>query len=209
MTRDQVIELVRFRLGWHMNMSEATILAHMDAVQSMYSGENSSLPLPWFLFHQFQTFIAVAADRSTAMVDDFICFADNWPLAVEDGDGTPHELTRESAIDMLGVTESGRPRWYTFDGSIVYLYPLPDVNYTVRCPCFRRGEALSEDANSDWFVQFPNLIALETADAIMLSGRDAMGRKHIAQPLGDARLGYLRRVESMQHVQRSYYIGTK
>jgi hypothetical protein len=204
MTRADVIELVRQRLGFNRRMTDTQILQNMDYVQLLYELGHDNMPLPWFAFSASATITTTAGQRHVNLPDDFVQFDDDWPLSIAADDGILYGLKRETAYNLQPIVNEGmqRPKYFEADGLKLYLYPTPDVAYTITIPHYVRTPALSLTEDSAWFTNFPALLAEETANSIMRSARDLEGLR--LSNVNALRSDYIRRVEARKHELKSY-----
>lgn len=204
MTRAEVIEMVRQRLGFNTRMDETKILNNLDYVQNLYELGHDNMPLAWFLFDATATISTVASQKHVALPDGFIQFDDDWPLYIETAEGVKEELTREPGYKLSALRNEGEgfPKHFEIDGAQLLLYPTPDDTYTITIPHYAHGTALSQDADSPWFDHFPALLIEETCNSIMRSVRDLEGLK--MSTVNHLRSDYLRRVEARKHELKSY-----
>lgn len=203
MTRDQVIELIRQRLGFNRRLSEENILANMDYVQKLYELGHDSMPLPWFTFTATSAVNTVAGQNYVLLPDGFIQFNDDWLVTVT-VDGVVYDMCREEQYSVGGLqnNEPARPQYFAIDATKMYLYPTPNDVYEINIPHYSLLAELSATPDSIWFAQFPILIAEETAHNIMLSTRDTEGLK--LSKVHELRADYLRRIEAREHELKSY-----
>jgi len=199
MTKDDVIELIKQHLGFYSNFDSITLLRNMDLVQSLYEGGDATVPLPWFLFDATAILTTTPGDRVVALPENFICFDEEWPLKAVSAQGQERELCREREISLLELSlASGEPTHYSFDGTRLYVAPIPDASYIIKAPYYARGTALSSAVTSPWFANFPRLIAEETAYYVSLGNRDRELRSTLNDLRTLTKFGYLARVEQMR-----------
>lgn len=208
MTKAEIIQIIRDRLGFNEGLVESAITRHLALVQSRYEGGDSRTPLPWFLFTT-TTLSTAASTRTVAAPSDFIGFDDDWLLTIEDDEGVEHPLHRWAPYaaplkDKLAV--SGFPEVFAFQNKTLYLYPEPDDSYTINFPYYARSESLATATTSDWFTEFPSLLIEETVLSLAKSVRD-----EAAIQLTNVRVerdDYFVRCEAMKHQLQSYVSGS-
>lgn len=203
MTRDEIITLIKHKLGFRMNYDDAIIFAHLDLVQTTYEQVSRERPLPWFLFNATYTAATVADTRTIALPTDFLEFDDDWPLRITNADNEVKDLPRTTDYNIgeTGQSSEGFPTCFTMDATTIRLYPLPDAAYTVTIPHYARSTKWSETESSDWFTEFPHLVIAETAYSVLASNRDIEGMQLI--DLKMPRENYFTRVNAMQMVHKA------
>ena len=206
MTRAQIIQLIRDRLGFHKSMSEEIILRHMDLVQSFYENGADLFPLPWFTLKTDFTLNTVVGQRTLNFPEDFVSIDEDWPPVIFTEDGSERPLERESFDQLKGcLSLNGFPRNYALTGGIIHLFPIPDKVYTIQFPYHQTLAPLSTTQTGDWFKFFPNLLVEE----VTLSIARAQGNEFAlanTQVTG-LRVDYRNRVEAMKHVGMNYVMG--
>lgn len=204
MDREEILNLIRDRMGFNKNFDEAIVYRHLDYVQQQYERVTRKTPLPWFLFNATYTTVTVADQRTISKPTNFITVHDNWEMTVTNADGDITPVYRVSDYDLgkddRGAT--GLPTCYVYDGTSFYLYPKPDTVYTITLPHYAKSAELSESATHDWFTEFPTLIIEETLASIFKSNRDVDGLRLLNLTM--ERDDYHVRVEAMEHVGKSY-----
>ncbi len=209
MQKSQIIETVRMRLGFNQSLSQTHIELAMDAVQVMYEGGDRTYPYPWFLFDKTNTATTVVNQRELNLPTDFLGFYDDVSLEIIYGSSV-YELHRDLEVELQRYySETGLPRYWSMTGKQLNLYPLPDNEYTVRVPCFKKTSKWSALALTDepnWFQEFPTLVIEETVNYVSLASRDEVAIRYGQAPLGAARKGYFIRVEEMQHTLMRYQV---
>jgi len=207
MDRADIVNLIRDRLGFNQGLDEAVILRHMDLAQKKYENGEENLPRPWFTFDETYEDQTQASIRTIELPETFVAFNDQFPLLIS-YEGVWKRLYRRP-VDKLVVyeNETGFPTHYDVQGQSLFMYPLPDAAYDVNIPHYCRLDALSTDADSVWFEEFPSLILEETLVSLCKSTRDEMGLKIAVSALGYERDGYMRRVEERMHVMQDYIMG--
>lgn len=203
MTRDEILILIKQRLGFRMNYDDAVIFAHLDLIQVQYEKVSRTKPLPWFLLNTTHTVDTVASTRSVARPTNFIAFEDDWPLTIVNADNERKRLRRAVPYDLShdDYEEEGFPTHFIFNNTNLDLYPLPNAVYTITIPHYARTDKWSENTTNDWYTEFPELVIEETLSSIMRTNRDEMGLKLL--DLNGAREAYFTRVNEMQQVHKS------
>lgn len=226
MTRAEIVQLVRDSLGFNNSLSEDIILRHMDAVQALYEGGTSEIPLPWFLLDTTVEVHVTPDTRTVEVPARFIKLDEDYQarILIPDTDPDvyiPLKKMKEDEAFASFFTESdtsqeedivvlqGRPQAYSLTNGVISWWPLPEDSTQVVFPCYRRSELkFSEDADaSDWYTEFPNLIAAETTLRICKANRDQVGMQIASADVGLLKKGYLLRVEEEKHVQMDYVVG--
>ncbi len=207
MTKDDIIQLIRDRLGFNDNIDEGIVLRHMNYFQAQYETGEAAMPPPWFLFDADVTASTVIAQPYVDFPEDFVAWDDNWLPWVVDDEGNNHPLNPTKAYQTEGHNESAAlPTDFGLAGKKVRLYPTPDKVYTVHLPCYKSSEALSVAATSPWFENFPTLVIEETLLSIAKSTRDVDAIK--LSTAREERAAYFAKVEDMKHVLMSYVKGS-
>lgn len=203
MTRDEILRLIKHKLGFRLNYDDDIIFAHLDLVQVQYEKVTRERPLPWFLLNTSYTVDTVADTRSVARPPNFLAFADDWPLTIVDGENKRRQVCRTNAYN-LGTTDysaSGLPTNFIFNNTVLDLYPLPDKVYTITIPHYARTEAWSQVETNDWFTEFPELVIEEVAYSLHTSNRDVGGLKMLN--LSKIQASYFTRVNEMEQTHKA------
>ena len=203
MTRDEISNLIKHKLGFRDSYDDAIIFAHLDYVQVQYERVSRTRPLPWFMLNTTHTVATVADTRTVAMPTGFIAFDDDWPLTIVNADSETKQLCRAPATHLSkdDYAAEGFPTHFIFNYTVLDLYPLPDAAYTITIPHYARTTAWSETDTSDWFTEFPDLVIEETALSVLKANRDTDGIRLL--DLETPREAYFTRVYEMQSVLKS------
>lgn len=204
MTRDEIVSMIRQRLGFNQSFNEAHILLNMTYVQQTYELGHDRMPLPFFCFDGAAQIFSIPGQRNVPLPSGFIQLDDDWPITIEDKEGKIKPLDREPIYDLVALMqeEDGFPKYFEIDGDQVYLFPKPNDTYTIHFPHYAQTQALKDTTQSEWFTQFPNLLIEETTNSIMRSTRDLEGLK--LSNVNAFRADYIARVEARMHVLKSY-----
>jgi hypothetical protein len=204
MTRDDVVELIRQRVGFNRRMSDTQIFQNMDYVQLLYELGHDNNPLPWFTFQSTATVDTVADTQTVDLPEGFVQFDDAWPLLITSAEGVVYPLQRTPAYDVVALQNEGSqlPKYFEVDAARLLLYPAPDKVYSITIPHYNRLAKLSETTDSPWFTHFPLLLVEETVNSIMRSTRDIEGLK--MSNVNSFRADYVRRVEGRKHELKNY-----
>ncbi len=206
MTRDEIVQIIRDRLGFNQSLELATIYRHMDAVQRKFELGEDDVPAPWFCFDTTCQLKTRTNRRDVALPETFTTLDDDWPLSIEKSSTVTKALTRVPYYDLVSdIDSTGFPQYYALEGEALHLFPLPDSIYNINFPHHKTLEALSTDADSIWFKEFPNLLIEETVSSIASSTRDHDALK--MSRIVETRSAYIRRVESRKHTLQSYRMG--
>lgn len=206
MTRDEVVELLGWRLGDRTDM-QARIIAEMNYVQDM-DLEGASW-LPWFLEKEFTGVETVAGNRLVTKPVDYLLEVEDAPLFVE-VDGAWIELGKRDYIDLVKKEPgTGVPEFYAVLEEGIYVYPTPDGVYPIR------GRYLAKDTRM-------SVANLETAwlkhasDLVIACVGKQVALKHIQSPemasgfIQDeqtARARLLHKHVAIKEVNRDSYMG--
>lgn len=203
MTRTQIIELIRQRLGFNLNLDQEHILLNMLYVQRLYELGHDRMPLPWFAFQAEAEVWTFPDTNYVELPEGFVQFDNDWPLSVV-AEGITYALDREPMYELASVVnqEKGRPKYFEMDGGKIYLFPTPDKVYKINLPHFSTTTPLNTTTTSPWFVHFPLLLVEEVANSFMRSTRDIEGLK--LSTVNQLRADYVSRVEARTHQLKSY-----
>lgn len=205
MNRTQIIALARNRLAYNNALVESYFLAALDTIQQMYETSEGRNPLPWFLLDTTSTVVVSASVRTADAPIGFLAFEEQWVPTLVDGT-TEYELVRKMQRDLAPFASNiGRPSYYAFDGLKVHLYALPDKNYSLKFPCYKRSTAFSAAETSLWYEHFPNLIVEELIAYIASNSRDMDALK--LSRLSREQDSYRVRCEAMKHQLMEYIMG--
>lgn len=123
----------------------------------------ASRTLPWFLLQE-ELYTTVAADATSVGVpSDFLREYEGGALWIEDAStGKFTRLTKVHFDDLRSVEydeEDTNPTYYALAGGNFYLAPPPAADTRLRIMCYRRAETLSDDADTNvWLDNNPELL---------------------------------------------------
>lgn len=206
MTRDEIVQLVRDGLGYNNALNEAIVLRAMDLVQTRYERGHDLMPLPWFNLEIDYELTTVASTRTVALPDDFVSFAEEWKPYLQSSDGTSYELARRSATLLNSIRdETGRPAYFETNHANLYLFPLPDDEYSIYVSYYKTSTKFSATTSSNWYTNFPSLLVEET---IYQLARNSHNTKALQNSmLKEERANYLVKCEEQKHIIKQVKVG--
>lgn len=129
MTRDEVIQLVTFRLGNRSDMADRAVL-EMPLIQTQLLEGNSWLP--WFLevgVVGATSFATTAQTRFVTLPADFLSEMEEGHLWIK-VNGVRSRLVKQDFDTALArYPETGTPKLYSLGATRIDLFPLPDAAY--------------------------------------------------------------------------------
>lgn len=205
MNKTQLYTLVRHRLGFNDSLDVSVLDAQLDMLQNNYEVSLGMLPSPWFMF-QTETLTTTIDVRTVEAPDNFARFDEDYELTILNADGTEFQLKRKLSIELQPyVADEGLPKYYAFDGSLLYLYPRPDAAYTIHFPYYGKSQDVWSDSEETlWLTHFPALILEEMVYNLSRSTRDKTGIQ--LSSVEFEKRNYLVKVEDMKHAMMEYSI---
>lgn len=129
MTRDQVIQLVTYRLGNRSDMADRAVL-EMPLIQTQLLEGNSWLP--WFL--EVDTvapnlLATTAQTRHVTLPVDFLAEMEEGHLWITVAGARSRLVKQDFDTALARYPESGAPKVYALGATKINLFPLPDAVY--------------------------------------------------------------------------------
>lgn len=174
MTRDEVIQLLGWRLGNRKDMAERIAL-EMPFVQRTLLEEHEWLP--WFL-QAVWTSTTVASVGYLAQPTDFLQEMDEGHLYLTQADGAKVRLVKKAFEDAQSLTSeetTGQPRYYSRVGEAYWFFPVPDDAYPLEMQYYRQDTNMAlANAETAWLKYASDLV-------LAALGRELAG-KHLQNP---------------------------
>lgn len=137
MTRDEVLQIIQYRLGDHSEMP-ARALAEMPLLQSTVLEGNSWLP--WFLEVDSVGLETVALTREVVLPTDFLQeMEEGGFLAATVGAALVPLVKKDYVVGLRMYPETGQPKVYAMGVENLSLFPIPDVVYPLTFKYYGRA----------------------------------------------------------------------
>lgn len=164
MTRDEVVGMVQQVLGFRTDLTD-TIVTNIKAAQSLLELGPTK---PWFLLSEESETTTSADSHRVQLPTDFLCEAEDAALIYRPDDTTEEEvILGKRDYDVLlkdyprtyETDDEREPRYYCIRGDYFLIFPLPDVEYTLRMVYYKKDEVLDSDIENQWLKHVPILMA--------------------------------------------------
>jgi hypothetical protein len=145
MMRDEAVAIIANRLGQRTGLN-AQIVTEIILAQNRLEQEPF---LPWFL--EAELSVTFAAGQNYTLPSDCLRLTDFgvWAVVSE-----KHYQLRGDDYDVLRRNESlltaARPEYFALQGSVLHLFPLPDINYSARVGVAEKAIVLSSNLTNSW-----------------------------------------------------------
>jgi hypothetical protein len=174
MTRDQLIELLGYRLGDRTDMVQRA-LAEMPLIQASILDGNKWKP--WFLEKDFNG-VTVVGQETVNLPEDFLTEIEESHLWITTAEGKRLRLLKKD-LDVMRAwfTEapSGQPQCYARLKGKIYLGPVPDAEYALTMQyCARDTDMSAANTETEWLKH--------AADVVMAELGYVLAAKHIQIP---------------------------
>ena len=169
MTRDELIQLLGWRLGDRTDMA-ARAMAELNYVQDIELEGHEWLP--WFLEKAFTGFTTTAGSGIVTKPADFLQEIEDEPLFVSTSGGTVRLQKRDYAVLQGKEAASGCPELYAIQGDNYHLYPTPDAVYTLS------GIYAAKDARMS-LANVETLWLKHASDLVLAAVGKQLAMKHI------------------------------
>ncbi len=156
MTRDEVLEIIQFRLGDHSGMP-ARALSEMPLLQSITLEGNSWLP--WFLEVDSVGLATEAGTRSVDLPLDFLAEMEEGHLWLT-VDGVVKRLVKKDFDTALAMyPEDGTPLLYAIGSTTLSLFPKPDAVYDLDLKYYGKATAMqAANVETPWLQHAADLV---------------------------------------------------
>lgn len=159
MTRDEVIQLVTYRLGDRSDMA-ARALLEMPFIQTQLLEGNSWLP--WFLEVDTAgatSLVTTAQTRFVALPVDFLAEMEEGHLWITVG-GVRERLVKQDFDTALArYPEGGAPKVYSLGATQIDLFPLPDDAYALDFKYYGKAtDMAAANVQTPWLEHAADLV---------------------------------------------------
>jgi hypothetical protein len=185
MTRDEALDLLRFRLG-NLRGHDEALLLELRAAQDRLE----KLPeLPWFLTKRDTSVSTTSGIDSVTLPSDFLRENIDWGFWVVDAEGTEHHLVAMDFVDFHTKrvdedTDNALPENYDLLGeSSLYLFPTPDAAYSLVLYYYAKATALTSNVENVWLKHYPDLLISEAGVTVARTLRDASAQVFFKEAL--------------------------
>lgn len=152
MTRDDVLEIIQYRLGDHSEMP-ARALAEMPLLQSTVLEGNSWLP--WFLEVDSVGLETVALTREVVLPTDFLQeMEEGGFLAATVGTELVPLVKKDYVTGLRMYPDSGQPRVYTLGATNLSLFPTPDAIYPLTFKYYGQAASMAASAGETPWLKY-------------------------------------------------------
>lgn len=204
-----IIDLIRNDLGFHKTLDVDVITKTINRVQRRYETGNDTFPLPWFCLEVGATITTTADQRTVSLPDDFVAFAEDWPLTIVNTDGETKDLIRKPMYFLNRFKDkTGFPEAYEANYNTLYAYPLPDDAYTINITYYKRLDDLSGETTSPWFDLLEFLLVDEVVYILADNLRDSKLLANVTTRVRESRAEYVRKCEAQKHELKQYVMGS-
>lgn len=174
MTRDQLIELLGYRLGDRTDMGQRA-LAEMPLVQGSTLEGNKWLP--WFLEKEFVG-ATVEAQNYVPLPDDFLGEIEESHLWITTAEGRQLRLVKKD-YDVLKAlcaeAENQQPQYYARVKGKLMLGPVPDAVYSLTMQYYARDtDMAAANLETEWLKH--------ASDVVMAELGYVLASKHVQLP---------------------------
>lgn len=175
MTRDQVVQLLGWRLGDRSDMAERIALEMVMVQETLLEGNKW---LPWFLEKEWVGATTMAGMPSVAVPTDFLEEIEEGHLYLTTPAGVELRLVKkdyDTANSLTFGRSPGQPEYYARLGEAFYFFPTPDLDYPLAMQYYGRDAGMA-DANVEtlWLKHASDV-------AIAAIGKE-LCEKHIQNP---------------------------
>lgn len=157
MDRDTAMNEIRRGLGFRSNLTDEI----EDALIEAQTGLEMGTTLPWFLIQEDEVLAIVANTPEQDVPEDFIRVVEQEGPHYTDSDGEPVFLTRkpfgEAKVFYAGSSAAG-PEAYSLRRGSIYIWPVPDVNYTLAWSYYAKDDPLTTNIENQWLTHVPYLL---------------------------------------------------
>lgn len=175
MTRDQVVQMLGWRLGDRSDMSERIVL-EMALAQRVVLEENRWLP--WFLLKDWAGGETVAGVPSVALPVDFLMESEEGHMYLTTVDGAQVRLKKQDydiAKAATADSNPSQPLYYARQGNAFYFFPVPDAAYELDMQYYGQDtDMTTANVETNWLKYAPDLV-------LAVVGKELV-EKHIQNP---------------------------
>lgn len=185
MTRDEAVSVIAGRLG-NRTGAETKIIAEMKLRQAVLE---HAPELPWFLLTRSSALATVANQQTVNTPADFLREFEDVGLYVVDTDGKDQPLDKDDfeALQRSGLFETnGLPTNYDLIGNNFYLFPTPDIVYTLKSFYYAAALTLTSDIENAWLKYAPDLLIADTGIVVARFFRDPVAAQMFKEERSEA-----------------------
>lgn len=173
MRRDEVVELLGYRLGNRKDMA-AHIIAEMKLVQSVQLEEHEWLP--WFLEKDLTQSLTIAGGEQVALPVDFLEQIPDRKLYLINSLGERITLEHGRYVELLEkFPGQGQPQRWCIEDDFICLFPTPQEVYTVDWRYYSRDVDMTADNVETKWLKY-------AADLVMAEVGKLLAEKHLQNP---------------------------
>ena len=159
LTLFQLQARLRRRFGGRTDIDTQIVDALNDAIIELEEGP----VMPWFLMEDKQDLVVSANTNSVALPSDFLVESQEVDSTYyRDSSNRWRALAKDtlSALIRADMGTAETPSHYALSGTLLYVFPTPTKETTLRLIYFRRSEILDPDANeiNEWTEYAPLLV---------------------------------------------------
>lgn len=156
MTRDQVLELLQYRLGDHAEMPARAMLELPLIQQDALEGNSW---YPWFLEKDSTGLVTVAQQRTIDLPLDFLGEKEGQNVWIT-VDGVQLRLVQQDFDTALArYPEVGQPKCYARGVANIALFPLPDAVYQIDMKYYGTADSIAgSSGETPWLKYASDLV---------------------------------------------------
>lgn len=206
MTRDQVVDKIKLRMGnWNNTAANDIIIGELDFVITQVL--EAEAELPWFLQKETSGLATVIDQDYVVLPSDFLLPFDEDGLWLTKADGDKVRLVREDwDVVKAQVEGSGQPEYYDYVGADnVYFRKTPDAVYALEMFYYSRATSLagvygdSANVENSWLKYAAELVLGEAGLAV--AGQYLQSEKMMASFAAQAQRGRVTLMAKTVHMR--------
>lgn len=165
MTRDEVVQILGWRLGNRTDMQER-ILREMDFVQTTVLEENEWLP--WFLESEWANALTTVGEARVPLPVDMLVEIEESHLYISKDGGEQKRLVKKDHDTAKSLRPgSGQPEFYAIAAGYFHFFPTPDYAYELGMRYMARDVLMSAaNVETKWLKHASDLVIGEVGAAI-------------------------------------------
>ena len=172
MTRDDVIQLLGWRLGDRSDMASRIQMEMKVAQQNVLEGNRW---LPWFL--SAESVGTTGLTGTLAVPTDFLAEMEEGHLyiTVEGQDLRLVKKDYDEAKSLTAGSDAGHPEYYAVVGDVVHFFPTPDQDYPYVWQYYASAPDMTAVTGETPWLKY-------AADLVMAVVGEQLAAKHIQNP---------------------------
>lgn len=206
MTRGEAVTAIMDRLGNRTGI-ETKVITELKLSQTKLEHAQE---LPWFLLTRKTDYVTVAGTQTVAVASDFLREFEDVPLYVVDSNGADQALDKDD-FDVMhrsgNFLTNGQPTNYDLIGTNFYLFPIPNVVYTLKSFYYAAATVLSTDIENSWLKYMPELLISDAGIQLAKFFRDPGAIQLFKESRAEAYTLMLAENESRKQAARAAYLG--